>query len=159
MTDKRRALVFAVLAAAMICIIWSFSLQTKAASSAASSGLLALLRPILDPHGRLPPETLRLWIRKTAHFVEFAALGLCLGGFSAHLGRWKQRRYTAFPLLLALLAAVSDEFLQLFSGRGSIVTDVVLDYAGALFGLGVAGLLARIAARIRERKGTTGEGT
>ena len=39
--------------------------------------------------------------------------------------------------LLGLLAAFLDETLQIFSGRGSMVADVWLDFAGGVFGVAV----------------------
>ena len=39
--------------------------------------------------------------------------------------------------LLGLLAAFLDETLQIFSGRGSMVADVWLDFAGVVFGVAV----------------------
>ena len=89
-------------------------------------------------------------VRKTAHFVEFAVLGglLCLvckvcmvtGGESG-VGKsggepTKSGVVRAVcACLLGLLAAFLDETLQLFSGRGSMVADVWLDFAGVVCGV------------------------
>ena len=97
-------------------------------------------------------------VRKTAHFVEFAVLGglLCLvckvcmvtGGESG-VGKSGDKSggksggeptksgvvRAVCACLLGLLAAFLDETLQLFSGRGSMVADVWLDFAGVVCGV------------------------
>ena len=102
-------------------------------------------------------------VRKTAHFVEFAVLGglLCLvckvcmvtGGESG-VGKSEVGESggesggepggeltksgvvrAVCACLLGLLAAFLDETLQLFSGRGSMVADGWLDFAGGVFGV------------------------
>ena len=98
-------------------------------------------------------------VRKTAHFVEFAVLGglLCLvckvcmvtGGESEvgkSVGKSGVGESGGEPTksgvvravcacLLGLFAAFLDETLQLFSGRGSMVADVWLDFAGVVCGV------------------------
>ena len=97
-------------------------------------------------------------VRKTAHFVEFAVLGglLCLvckvcmvtggesgvgesggepGGKSGGEPTKSGVARAVCACLLGLLAAFLDETLQLFSGRGSMVADVWLDFAGVVCGV------------------------
>ena len=52
--------------------------------------------------------------------------------------------------LLGLLAAFLDETLQLFSGRGSMVADVWLDFAGVVFGVAVITLGRWIAGQMKD---------
>ena len=70
-------------------------------------------------------------IRKLAHFLEFACLGLlwCKVFASFHVSN---RTSTGYILLICLLVAVVDEYIQLFSpGRDGKVMDVLLDFSGA----------------------------
>ena len=70
-------------------------------------------------------------IRKLAHFLEFACLGLlwCKTFASFHVSNSTS---TGYILLLCLLTAVADEYIQLFSpGREGRVMDVLLDFSGA----------------------------
>lgn len=70
-------------------------------------------------------------IRKLAHFLEFACLGLlwCKVFASFHVSN---RTSTGYILLICLLVAVVDEYIQLFSpGRDGRVLDVLLDFSGA----------------------------
>lgn len=71
-------------------------------------------------------------VRKAAHAVEFFALGLEL----SLLFLWAVRK-GALPqavwnvLSCALAVAVADESIQILSGRGPKVQDVLLDFCGA----------------------------
>lgn len=70
------------------------------------------------------------YIRKLAHFCEFALLGLLLCRSFSAFGV-KNFAATGYILFLGLLTAVIDEYIQSFSpGRGSMVKDVLLDFAG-----------------------------
>lgn len=70
-------------------------------------------------------------IRKLAHFLEFACLGLLWCKTFASF-RVSNRTSTGYILLLCLLTAVTDEYIQLFSlGREGRVMDVLLDFSGA----------------------------
>ena len=70
-------------------------------------------------------------IRKLAHFLEFACLGLLWCKNFASF-RVSNRTSTGYILLLCLLTAVTDEYIQLFSlGREGKVMDVLLDFSGA----------------------------
>ena len=70
-------------------------------------------------------------IRKLAHFLEFACLGLLWCKTFASF-RVSNRTSTGYILLLCLLTAVTDEYIQLFSlGREGKVMDVLLDFSGA----------------------------
>ena len=70
-------------------------------------------------------------IRKLAHFLEFACLGLLWCKTFASF-RVSNRTSTGYILLLCLLTAVTDEYIQLFSlGCEGKVMDVLLDFSGA----------------------------
>ena len=70
-------------------------------------------------------------LRKVAHFLEFAVLGILLTG-TFH----GARNFTlAKPMLFAVLTAMTDETIQSFTpGRNCALSDVWLDAAGALTG-------------------------
>lgn len=130
-----RAYLFAVLSVFAMCFIFAQSCLSGEESGDLSLGIAAWLRPILDPNGILSLDTFHHYLRKAAHFTEFAVFGSFVCGFSVNLGRLRQRKYVTLPLFLVLAVAVCDEFLQYFTGRGSMVTDVVIDFSGAVFGL------------------------
>lgn len=116
----------------LICLtvgfIWGNSLPSKAQSSKTSTGVYAAVKPMLDlvfgvdkvSHGTF---------RKMAHFSEFFLLGaevnllyLLIFGFD-----WKK---CYLVLLFGFVVAVIDETIQIFTGRGAAVIDVIIDYSG-----------------------------
>lgn len=74
-------------------------------------------------------------VRKTAHFVEYAALGFVLVAWLRHTKTIGSKCYWLTPLMGFLFAA-SDEFHQTFvPGRSGQLSDVMLDWCGCLAGL------------------------
>ncbi len=92
-------------------------------------------------------------LRKLAHFTEFAVLGAELA-----LLFWEILQYTLIaPLFGGLLAAVTDETIQIFiEGRGSSVKDVWIDFGGVAAGTLVIFLLKRLKGRRRPRPRAVG---
>ena len=103
---------------------WSDAVIKEIYKQAESGGVLAVVQMILPwiTHGVL---------RKAAHFLEFAVLGILLTG-TFH----GARNFTlAKPMLFAVLTAMTDETIQAFTpGRNCALSDVWLDAAGALTG-------------------------
>ena len=153
---RRSAVVFAILTAVMLCFIWGQSLTPSKTSHSESMGIVAWIKPILDPQNRIEEEAFHHYVRKAAHFSEFAALGFCVSGLFFSL-QWNARRRRArLPAALAscALTACIDECIQLFNpGRGPMLTDVLLDVCGAAFGIAVLLLVSFIT---HKRKKTAG---
>lgn len=109
------------------------SLFPASQSSALSGGVVEQVNSILHQIG-ISGEITDHMVRKSAHFIEFALLGvllfLAIRSYSPHPGR-----HLFIGLFLGLLIPVADEFIQSFvEGRGSQVSDVVLDFSGVLAG-------------------------
>ena len=67
-------------------------------------------------------------VRKIAHFVEFAFLGLWVSLYVFFfLRKWF---YALSSYAISLITALFDETIQIFSGRGPDVVDVWIDFAG-----------------------------
>ena len=146
--------IFALLALALICFIFSNSARPREESAAQSMSLVRILKPLLDPHDRIPEDTFHNYIRKAAHFAEFAALGFSLMGLSDCLP-WKGRKMQRLlmPLLASLLVAAADEIVQIFSPlRGPGVKDVLLDFCGAAFGVACMLALLLLIRRVKKRQ-------
>ena len=94
-------------------------------------------------------------VRKAAHFLEFLALGASLIATVRSVRPSLPLPRTALAAWLTGAAyAVSDEVHQRFvPGRSGQVTDVVLDAAGVLAGVGIACLVLRLVSRRRESPG------
>lgn len=83
-------------------------------------------------------------IRKTAHFSAYAILGALLT-----LALKKHKRAALYAFLIGFTYACSDELHQAFiPGRGSMVSDVILDSMGALLGISIISVVIKI----REKK-------
>ena len=145
---NRKALAFAVLVLLILCFIWGQSILPHEASDGESRGIVAWLKPLLDPHDRIDGETFHHYLRKTAHFTEFAALGFCMSGFYWNLSWKKPALRLPVSIASCVLTACIDETIQVFNpGRGPGVKDVLLDSCGAIFGILVFLLLRWILER------------
>ena len=127
-------LLLAILAA--LAFIWGNSLDS-AVESAVKSGRVRL-QPLLERLVGQGGVTDHL-VRKLAHFTEFAVLGALLLLLTAAAFRVRLQSVVNC-LFFLLLAALTDETIQIFTGRGPQVQDVWLDFAG-----GAAGLLVMLA--------------
>ena len=122
-------------AALLACILFIFrnSMQTGEVSSARSQAVTTLVNGFLGKFG-LGPLSEHI-IRKLAHFSEFMLEGfllmLCLRVYTRHFFV-----HISWPILGGLLTALTDETIQMFSdGRSSQLTDVWLDFSGAMAGI------------------------
>jgi len=85
------------------------------------------------------------FVRKAAHFTEYAILGAILfRAFRADdPARWRIR-WAFYTLVTAITWALLDEFHQTFTrSRGGSLMDSLLDSSGALFALVWIGIVTR----------------
>ena len=144
MSEKKRRVLSAVLiclCTATVAFIWGNSMLGSKASSNVSNSVLGALDPIIRRFGIVSKDD--LWLRKLAHFTEFAAFGAELL-FLAAVRRRLGLQAASNCAFAALLAALTDETIQLISGRNSQVLDVLLDFSGALTGILIAWLICRL---------------
>jgi VanZ family protein len=85
-------------------------------------------------------DRVHLLIRKTAHLVEYATLGVvlfrALGSTYRGILREQRWKIAALALGIAALYAASDEFHQSFvPSRHSSMGDVLIDTCGAFLGI------------------------
>ena len=137
MQNHSRAIGLALLTVLLIVFIWGNSCLSREDSGAQSGRITQFLRSVLDPREQIPEENFHHFVRKTAHFLEFSVLGFLVARFCAVVGSMINKRLVSLPILMVLLVAVLDEYIQFFADRGSAVTDVMLDFMGGLTGLGV----------------------
>ena len=145
-----------LLLAATVIFIFSQSL-TPAAVSNQSSGavtrdLLPMLRPVVEAiRGPLSAQQIHHFVRKAAHFCEFALLGGELALLLWTLGR--RVLFSLYPpLFWGLSIAVTDEYLQSFLDRSPQVSDVVLDFSGVMAGIAAVLLLQELIRLLRQPK-------
>lgn len=113
--------------ASCMVTIFYFSSQSGEASKALSNGFLTWL---LD---KLPFAITHAFLRKIAHFSEFALLGALLSlTFFFGFGTKKH----ILPFCVGVLYAISDEIHQIWvPGRACRVFDVFIDTLGVLTGI------------------------
>ena len=146
MTAKRKAYIVFSWTAVALCMgfIFCMSLNNAEESKALSDSLAQRLINFL---GINIPKVI---LRKGAHFVEFAGLGLCL--CNALYASFGHRLTPVFALVGSVIYAISDEVHQIFSeGRACRITDVLIDSAGALLGI----IIVFIIMERRNKNGST----
>lgn len=148
MTTKRwiHGVGWAVIAATTL-FIWSRSLQPASVSFEQSESVGQLLVVLLGEevvHNVGP-----VYIRKTAHLVEFCLLGAEWGVAQ----RWLAARWRWVALAVGPAVAVCDELLQhLSAGRSPQMTDVLIDVVGYAAGFAVTWAACRLFSWLRNKK-------
>lgn len=116
-----------------IIFIFANSLMIGSVSASKSTGVRAFVNSIFSKLG-MDIEITSHFIRKAAHFAEFMLLGI-LVTLAVIVFKMDILKNVTVPLFICLFTAVTDEFLQLFiEDRSGQVSDIVLDFSGALFG-------------------------
>lgn len=137
---RRRFLVWLAISVAVTVFIFSNSIESPEDSSSASSFVANMLRPLFEIFVDTTKFNFELFVRKLAHFVEFAALGVSVGCMTRYGEKLFRKHFRGYSLFYLLAIAVLDEFIQRFFERGSSVSDVLLDFSGAIFGVTVINL-------------------
>ena len=122
---------------ACIVFIFSNSMQIGDVSETASGRVLLLMKKVFNRLG-MPGAANHLTdhiVRKLAHFCEYMLEGfllmLCMRVYTRQY-IW----HISVPMLGGVLTAMADETIQIYSpGRSSQVTDVWLDFSGAMAGI------------------------
>ena len=157
----RRILPFLFLALTLGVQIFIFvnSLQDGETSAAQSGQVVEIVRPAyveILPKVNVPPteENIHHYVRKTAHFTEFFALGVVsFLSVLFFLPAGKKKFLLLLSPLLCLLTAAADETIQIFSaGRGPQWSDVLLDFTGALAGILLTAVAALIVHAVRRKR-------
>ncbi|MBQ6051783.1 MAG: VanZ family protein [Clostridia bacterium] len=153
MTKKQiiLAILFA-LAAIIITVIILFSMQSGTDSNAESGIIAKLVRPIIDPEGKMTETELQYIVRKTAHFTEYFILGAVLSAIALIIAEKFPTPWIFMSLFFTLLTAVTDEFIQSFVERTSLVSDVVLDFYGCMGAHIIAVAVYFIIRAVKKRK-------
>ncbi|MBP3939349.1 MAG: VanZ family protein [Clostridia bacterium] len=142
--NKFLAAVFWILSLAVMVMIFMFSSATGEESEAVSQNLLS---KIIEFIGNYVSHN---FLRKLAHFCEFAALGFCVTG-AVHFTFGKRKFYV--PLIPCILYAVSDEVHQHFvPERACRVFDMFVDTCGIMTGIGIFLLLILIISKSIKKK-------
>ena len=156
MKHKISIAVCVLLIAVTVGFVFNNSSKPTAESQQASAVVAETIEEVAQKTNSNETQTTLVsvrYLRKAAHAVEFFALGLELAAFSLLVGRRKysfQKLWNVFSV--SLLVAVADESIQILSGRGPKVQDVLLDFCGAAVGIALVLLLHYIWISCRKGK-------
>lgn len=119
-----------------IFIMSSFGSDSSSAQSGQIIQALRQVFPNLNNTSHLDASNLVFVVRKTAHFTEYAILGILFFLFFRQSSSQKNSsRYFILAILFGFFYACTDEIHQLFiPGRSGQFTDVLIDTLGASFG-------------------------
>ena len=119
-----------------VFIMSSFGSDSSSAQSAQIIQVLRQVFPNLNNTSHLDVSSLVFIVRKTAHFTEYAILGILFFLFFRQFFPQKNgSRYFILAILFSFFYACTDEIHQLFiPGRSGQFTDVLIYTLGASFG-------------------------
>lgn len=155
----RKGMIFLLLSVLWMAVIFIFSSQTGDDSGKQSDFLASLVCKIIPAElSESGLDNLTFFIRKLAHFTEYAVLGILyyemIYSFSEnnsdrkqhkdemqdinkaeHKNKHKPKIMVAIVIVMCMLYASSDEFHQSFTdGRSPSVRDVCIDTCGGAAG-------------------------
>lgn len=135
---KRLTIFLTILIILTLTFIFQNSMESVAQSEEKSTAVMEKVCFLLERVVGKGNVTDHL-VRKLAHFFEFSVLGIEMSALSFlhHSPRRTLYFSVTLPLFCGLIAALTDETIQIVSARGSQVQDVWLDFAGVCVGVGV----------------------
>lgn len=130
----------------IMAVIFFFSSQTGDESTVVSDGVVSVTAGGDMTGNRI----ITVIVRKSAHFLEYSALGAMVYFGLRRVGNEKkQGRRVAFSGLFGSLYAVTDELHQYFvPGRACMLTDILIDACGSFLGAAVMLLLYKLIGRL-----------
>lgn len=147
-------LILILIVLANILFIWNNSAENGAESKGKSDKIVDIVDPIINKDGEISKDTVSFYVRKGAHFTEYAILG----AFSSLLylsflsfDYKKIKAHCIFVPMGVFAVAGIDETIQKFYERTSSIKDVILDSIGGIFGIIVLSLLFALIAAIVKR--------
>lgn len=152
-------IVFSVLTLAMNGFIFFNSILDQSKSSVESGAVTEVIKPVIEDvieitAPSVDKSTINYHgiVRKLAHFSEFAMLAVFASGVAYMLTKIFNRVFVTLPMFYVLVVAVLDEFIQTFSDRAGMITDVLIDYSGALLGFLFSFVVILIIEKVSKKK-------
>lgn len=149
---KRKRIVKCGIMVAVIIIITVIIFGNSFADYDISHNTSDAVSEIILPDKYSDSETMLLIIRKLAHLIEYAALGISVMLLVKFIEFDFRSKLYAVALFYVLFVAVIDEHIQSFSDRTSSTGDILLDFFGALIGFAFVIAIHFIYTKIKKRK-------
>ena len=121
---------FGWLALLELLFIWGNSMIVAEISGNTSGKLTKIIYELIKILFEIEASfgTLHFFIRKLAHFTEYAVYGFLIKGYGKF--NW------ILTLIIGLTTAGIDEMIQYFTpGRSCEIRDVMIDFSGFIFGI------------------------
>ena len=130
---KNKSLLFSALAVLATAFIFYNSLQTAPESAQSSALIVDFIINCFNAINRhLDYNTITVLVRKLAHIIEYFIQGTFIS-LSYFYGKGRFAGRVINVMFFGLLTACIDEYIQGYvSGRGSMIIDVWIDFAGIL---------------------------
>ena len=143
----------------IMALIFGFSSEDGETSMATSEVIARPIAETIAQRRKVPKSQFKRllndvqwYVRKTAHFLEYAALGVVL--YLLHAS-YHRKQPMVWSVVLSAVYAGTDEIHQLLSGeRTGMWEDVLLDTCGAFAGVMAAFLLLKLCRYIAEKRKT-----
>ena len=157
MKTTSKKILFGILIIINCTAIFYFSNQIADNSSQQSSRVVELVSDILPTIKKMqePKKTvikkniITPIVRKTAHFLIYAMLGIWTINFINTFKKLKTSKKIILSMLFCMLYAITDEIHQTFiSGRSGEIRDLLIDSLGALTGMMLILLLGKVMSKI-----------
>ncbi len=143
-----------------LVLVWGQSCISKTESRETSDIVVEWITPIDELDPGYSSETgwtyveLSTLVRKLAHVAEYSVVGFQV--MAILLLKKKKSIYMFFnAFFLCMMIGFVDETIQLFSNRGSLVSDIWIDIAGSVLGMIMAYVLEIIILAVKKKKQTT----
>ena len=143
-----------------LALVWGQSCISKVESQTASDTLVDIIKPLEeikpDEVQTVEYEYYNHLVRKGAHVAEFSIIGVELALLIIVFSKKKLDTFIVFinSVMAGMMIGLIDETIQIFSNRGTQVSDVWFDVLGA--GLG-ASVISIVYAVKRMKLGLTDE--
>lgn len=163
---KKIKVISCLLTIGVMALIFFFSSQNSAESSELSNGVtyrvaefILTLTDMKYTNTADLAEIMHNFIRKCAHFSEYAVLGMSMYITIRIFSCKTAGRVRVYTILACMLYAVTDEIHQHFvPGRTERIFDVFVDTCGAAAGVIIISVLLLIIKFYRKRKEEIGDG-
>lgn len=121
----------------------------------ASHHVSDMVTNVIAPGQATENDRVELIVRKIAHLIEYAILGIVVMLFVKCVERDFLKKLYGSALFYVLLVAVLDEYIQSFSDRTSSTADILLDFLGAMIGFALVCVIFLGREKLKNRKERT----
>lgn len=139
--SKTFKFLYIILIVLFVSYIFSNSVESREVSASKSSNIVEKINTTLEKMNS-PILLKEVFVRKTAHFVEFFILGTLLFGY-VFISDKINITDAVYICFISCIIAMTDETIQFFSNRGSMLLDVWLDFFAASFAIFILYFIAR----------------